>query len=232
MDHTVRPRGIIFKAPIKAKNLAKKLEQLRPISNTMHSTRDGKQQVYEKAADQARRFGIKGNYVGLAAQYMPEIFTTYHGVINGLALNIERNEEMYQGLVPYTKAINNCFPYRLHHTKFQLCCDNILRALVHNALLLHKVSVIDLDLMCCINTRGGGVIDDIVTAAKVAATEVHQLLVWTMVGRNITYEGYGYYADKLDRRLFEHFRLVDYAKDIYRDHKVPMAAERYILRRR
>lgn len=159
------------------------LQVVRPVSVMMPKRygRYCKDKVYLAMQAHCGMANCSGSYVGLAANYMGEIFVNFSPFVNGKFYCYETDLKSYNDLVIYKEFVTAAFPKKKFDIDFEVIRGDIIKEM----LTLERVaSVIDLDLMEGIGKKDGHGPKDIAESVNACAKDNAVLALWQTAGRN------------------------------------------------
>jgi hypothetical protein len=182
-----------------------------------------KAEVYKIAGNILREFSIKGSYIGLGGFYIPEIIQAFGKQIKGSVINCEKKKKYIPPLEEHTELLNKIYK----HPKFFLARGNIFRTIQKSK---DRYSILDLDLMMCLDEEK---LNKITDAVEKAAANKCLLCLWTCYGKAIHEDEYNSFArPQLLEKLTENFKILTHKSIKYRDNVIPMKVELLALSRR
>jgi len=191
-------------------------------SKTNNRSRWNKAEVYKIAGNVLRKFSVKGNYIGLSDTYISEIISTLSPQIEGQVVNCEWNKSRAEMTKKHTELVN-----QLDSNSHSFFAGDIFKKIEESE---NTYSIIDLDLMWCLNEEK---LNKIVKGVEKAATNKCCLLLWTCYGHAITQDKYNNeMRPQLIKSLRNDFKILDHKSLKYRDNVIPIKVEILILSRR
>ena len=214
--------------------LSETLVLQKPNVKGTRKNRKNKSEVYKLAKNVLCNISLKGNYIGLGAAFIPEIYDTLSPQIEGLVLNCENDSKSAHKLRSYTKLIRKTYRKLNKKTDFALYEGDIFEAMKY---LPHKFSIVDLDLMEYLGTTKKGYkpkkVERIVKSLKVCTTNKSALILWSLYGKcNWECQYDEEFRPKLLRQIASDFKILDIYSYKYRDNYIPVKVELLVLQKR
>jgi len=205
------------------------ISQIRPDIAGTRKIRINKREVYRKASAIARKFNIKGNYIGLAAGYSPDIYQVFDSSITGSFVNCEKNIHYVNELKSFTRVAS-----WLQNRQLYIYEGNIFDCLVRTS---DKFSIVDLDLMTFLATPNKNaieIVDPIVQSLKNSTSNKFLLIIWSCYGMKVlTEERYNLEVrPTISKKITQKHRILEHLSFKYCDNHIPIKVEIFGLQRR
>jgi hypothetical protein len=217
--------------------LSKKLKivsSFRPSIEQTRKSRKNKAEVYKRASVIAKKRGIVGSYIGLAAAYAPDIYETFYPNITQTFSNCEKDRGHYKKLLSFTRELKSLY----NNIDFRIYNDDIFWCLQNMQLLQeNKFAIVDLDLMSCLATTrktASDIVIPIIDSFEQATKNRFLLMLWSAYGMKVLTEKR---YDKEVRpfvlkMLSKRYAILEHSPLKYCDNCIPIKAEIFALRKR
>jgi hypothetical protein len=184
--------------------------------------RHNKQYIYEQAKLILDKHNITGEYIGLAADRMEEIYSTFNPHITRFT-NCEIRNDFYSVLKQETGILNQEY----ENSPFCFYSGDIYERMLFNP---DTYSVIDLDLMKCLRAED---IEQIFHSITWASKDKCLVMLWSSYGHAITERYYDFdVKPEIRKQCCKYFHRLDYRSFKYRDNVIPMKVEMLTLKNR
>jgi hypothetical protein len=213
-------------------NIPSQLVAYRPSVYGTRKCRNNKNEVYKRTSDILYKYGIKGNYVGLAAAHAPDIYEVLSPQAQGKIVNCEKNKDSANKLIYYTGLAN-----QFYKDKFSLYEGDIFQYMNETD---NVFSIIDLDLM---EMLGSAWTEDIVHINKInrivnsvqkSSSNKFLLMIWSTIGMKVITRDQ--YDEKVRpailKAIGKPFRILKHVPFRYCDNSIPIRVELLVAQKR
>jgi hypothetical protein len=159
------------------RSISTELIQARPLIHGHKMIRDMKDRVYNTwVVRHIAPRSISGNYVGLAAAYIPEIYSLLSPWLQGHLVSCQKHRADYKSLLPYMEQVKKVY----READLRLVRTDIFNYMQKTR---NQYSLIDLDLMCTLNEHS---VYSIYEAIIRTTANTSAVAVWHTSGRVTT----------------------------------------------